>query len=55
MFSKIKDLLKDYFVVEYPGDDYVFYPNEYGSYPFYKLSDMNDDSAIDDINKNTLE
>ncbi|MCR8635107.1 hypothetical protein [Paenibacillus radicis (ex Xue et al. 2023)] len=54
MFEKIKSLLKDYFIVEHPGDDYGYYPNEYGSYPFYKLSGTSDDLLDDEMDKEGL-
>lgn len=54
MLEKIKAVLKDYLIVEHPGEDYGYYPNEYGSYPFYKLSSTSEDLLHDEMDKDVL-
>lgn len=54
MFSKIKAIVKDYFMVERPDDDYIYFPNEYGSYPFYKLSGSSEDVMREDMSRDTF-
>jgi hypothetical protein len=34
MFAKMKAALRDYFIPEQPND-YMYYMNEYGMFPFY--------------------
>ncbi|WP_165972361.1 hypothetical protein [Paenibacillus piri] len=55
MFSKIKSMLKDYFIVEPPSEDYIYFPTEYGGYPFYKVSSAVDDAVSDEADQDTVQ
>lgn len=35
MFTKLKSALRDYFLPQYPNDEFVHYMNEYGAYSYY--------------------
>jgi len=55
VFSKLKAMLKDYFVAEPPPDgDYVFYPNEFGCYPYFSVSRATDELLKDEADQDAV-